>query len=837
MKNFLTVLHLLAVCLYAAVAEPSQSSMAILLDASGLCKESSSESWQNLEVKNFLKNNVFYGDANAIYCKSYDDALSPADAAKILFSGSNSVFNEAIKKWSQNKQRNQSEDVPSRFVIIAEGAAGLAVREYIQSKNYRGEIANVLFFNTPHEGTGFADQALLKNSSALNKSKSASDYSDIIPLALAVYLVGGSDALESLMMSLLKEAVFGMAQNTNKVKENFSSFFSDADKSYKSMLYLSQDLDLNDKVYDEVKTKAREKGIELKDYVGNTQLLNSYSKLGTFEHPFYNNVYSYGLPTIGNGRRTLADFADQAKNHVSKEKLREMLTESVSTKLVESGINADAEKIGNYFSSAVSEDFAAEAKSAAEKIAAEYKIPISQISDCVQSISSLSKLKFNKENLPSSILKVISIANKFLPEKYKSELYSTFIDEYSATLSEMDRSAKEIRGELKKGTKLISNNLSNYAINFFDEGTFDVPAVSAIGKNVRAFKESGVTQIGYSLEDYIKEKGDDYKELKSYLEHVSKAGKLEETRENINLGLKIGCSVIEHIHPAAGKACRAAQFTANVALIANTSSAIENAVKEVASLKDAKFIAVKKSMDKNQHQSFWNDHNGIRRDIQFSDMEKMLFGTPVVSLQTVHQKTDSSDNIIPLALYKTFNQVDSFEDISGDSTVYGYAFLEKEFVEIPRHSLANSNSVMMKDIRYEKRDGLQFKYSRYAAMDAFTVRDFIKEYRFVIDDFQPDKLRLIKFDFNARMQIAFERDGDFWYIYRGINNTWESQAIDTLSESPVQKDGLFVFRPKDIFNRGVKDAKDSIFLSAIQEDGANSISIYVVNNIGYANNQ
>ena len=154
------------------------------------------------------------------------------------------------------------------------------------------------------------------------------------------------------------------------------------------MLYLSQDLDLNDKVYDEVKTKAREKGIELKDYVGNTQLLNSYSKLGTFEHPFYNNVYSYGLPTIGNGRRTLADFADQAKNHVSKEKLREMLTESVSTKLVESGINADAEKIGNYFSSAVSEDFAAEAKSAAEKISAEYKIPKSQIWDCVQRISS-----------------------------------------------------------------------------------------------------------------------------------------------------------------------------------------------------------------------------------------------------------------------------------------------------------------------------------------------------------------------------------------------------------------------------------------------------------------
>lgn len=214
-----------------------------------------------------------------------------------------------------------SENAPNRFLVIAEGVAGLAVREYIQSKDYQGEIENVVFFNTPHEGTGFADQALLNGSSVLDKSKSASDYSDIIPLALAVYLVGGSDALENLMMSLLKEAVFGMAQNASGIKSEFSSFFENADQSYKSLLYLSQDLDLNDAAYDEVKIKAQEKGLELKNYAGSTQLLNSFSKLNAFDHPAYNAVYSYGLPSIGNGRRTLADFADQAKNHVDKERL------------------------------------------------------------------------------------------------------------------------------------------------------------------------------------------------------------------------------------------------------------------------------------------------------------------------------------------------------------------------------------------------------------------------------------------------------------------------------------------------------------------------------------
>ncbi len=120
--------------------------------------------------------------------------MSPSEISDSLFHGKNSVFSEAIKKWSQNGKILTSGNEPSRFLVIAEGVAGHTVREYIQSKDYQGEIENVVFFNTPHEGTGFADQALLNGSSVLDKSKSASDYSDIIPLALAVYLVGGGDA-------------------------------------------------------------------------------------------------------------------------------------------------------------------------------------------------------------------------------------------------------------------------------------------------------------------------------------------------------------------------------------------------------------------------------------------------------------------------------------------------------------------------------------------------------------------------------------------------------------------------------------------------------------------
>ena len=820
----ITYLLLSAVLVSAAVISPSQTSMAILLDASGLCKDGASVSWGNMHVNELLKKYAFYGNPNSVYCRSYDGAMTPSEAAKSLFKGSNSVFNEAVK---QNAASN-----PSRFVIIAEGVAGLAVREYIQSRDYQGEIDNVIFFNTPHEGTGFADQALLNGSSVLKKEKTASDYSEIIPLALAVYLVGGGEALESLMMSLLKEAVLGMAQNAGEMKSVFSGYFDNTDKSYKSLLYLAQDLDLSDNAYNSVIEKAENKGLNLKDYAGSTQLLNSYSMLNTFDHPAYNNVYSYGLPTIGNGRRTLADFADQPKNHVDKEKLRNVLTESVSATLNKAGKTFESEEVNRIFSNAMNGDFTTGAMQAASQIAEKYGIPVSQISDCVRDISSLSKLRFNKESLPGDVLKVIRIANKYLPEEYKSELFSTFIDKYSTTLSELG----SLGGDLKKGMDLVSNNLSNYAINFFDEGTFDVPASSAIGNNVRAFNESSVVRKGYSLIDYVQDNKSKYGDLNKYMDYVSKAGELESIRQDIDDGLKLGCSVAE-LSPGAGEICRTAQFLANVALIADVSMTIEKAVKKVGALKGVKYSAVNQSVVRKQKYKSWKDHRGNEKDIESSDMESMLFGTPIISLQTVHKTVDGKDSIIPLALYRTFDKVESYSDISKGDVSYGYLISKSEFAEIDRNHLTNSSSMMIKDMRSEQKDGRLYNRDRFAALDAFTVRNYINEYRFMIDDFQPDSLRLIKFDFNARVQIAYEREGNQWKIYRGTDNSWNSEPIGILSESPVRRDGLFVFRPKQVLNLGVVDEKDSTYLSTIQEDGSNSVSIYVVNKAGNSNNQ
>ena len=828
MKKTVSLFLFMAAFAFGAVVNPSQSSMVILLDDSGLC-DSSSGTWKNIQVGVFLKDHAFYGKSNSIYCRSYNGSMSPSEAADSLFRGANTVFQDALTEWEKGENASNFVNRPNKFVIIAEGVAGLAVREYIQSKDYQGEIDNVIFFNTPHEGAGFADQYLLNKTSALKKSTTPSDYSEIIPLALAAYLVGG-EVLEDLMMKLLKEAVLGMAQNPQKIKKNFNTFFDGGDESYKSLMYLAQDLDVEDKAYNEVKEAAQKKGLVLKDYAGSTQLLNSYSMLNSYDHPAYNTVYSYGLPTIGNGRRTLDDFADQPKNHVSKEKLQKVLTESVSTTLRKNGKQFENDLVKDVVSRAMSGDYASNAMQAASSIASELNIPVGQISGYVQDISTLSKLKFNKENLPQSVLKVISIANKYLPEEFKSELYSTFIDKYSDALSMFDST----KGDAKKGLALIANNLSNYSINFFDEGTFNVPAASAMGNHVQAFKESGVFRKGYSLKEHVEKDQVTYTRLNNYLGLVSEAGRKESLRQDIDEGLKVGCAAIGAVaSPAATEVCRIGQFMANVALIADISSTIEDAVENVGALKELRYVAVTKSME--QKEKFWNDHNGEEQSIEVSDMESMIFGPPLVSLQTVRKSGSGVDTIVPLALYTTFESVKSYADIYRDSATYGYLFPTTEFAEINRSALTNSTAVMVKDVQYEQRNGFLHKDVRYAALDGFTVRDFIREYRFIIDDFQPDELRLIKFDFNARMQIAYERDGSTWKIYRATANQWEPNPIDILTESPVQKDGSFVFRPKDIINRG--NTKDSILLSALYEDGANTVTIHVENKVGYANTQ
>lgn len=224
------------------------------------------------------------------------------------------------------------DSVPSRFVVIADGAAGLAVREYIQSNVYKGEISNVLFFNTPHEDTGLADQALLNGTNGLDRGSDNSKYAELVPLALAAYIVGGTFGLQDLMIALLKDAVMAMAYSAGDVGDvlDGNKLLDGYAANNASTWYLAQDASESDKKY---KDTLSNNAVGADSLLGSVQLLNSYSMSSGFNHPSYNVVYSYGLPSVGNGRRTLPDFVEQAKSHVSTKKLARVLADSLGNTL------------------------------------------------------------------------------------------------------------------------------------------------------------------------------------------------------------------------------------------------------------------------------------------------------------------------------------------------------------------------------------------------------------------------------------------------------------------------------------------------------------------------
>ena len=338
--------------LSAAPVEPAAGTIYILLGTSRGGQNVTD--WQGTGIKGYIQNNILgaAGDTSLVYEYYYDlSSGTPADFAwnRLFRSSGTSILDSAQIKWFENSknpivvsQRSRyslanlkkahPDSVPSRFVVIADGAAGLAVREYVQSNVYKGEISNVLFFNTPHEGTGFADQAVLRNTNALDRGSDNSKYAALVPLALAAYIVGGVDGLQDFMIALLKDAVMGMAYSAGDVGGVFNGngLLDGYAADNASTWYLTQDASESDKKYKDALTNNT---VGADSLLGSVQLLNSYSMSSGFNHPSYNVVYSYGLPSVGNGRRTLPDFVEQAKSHVSTKKLARVLADSLGNTL------------------------------------------------------------------------------------------------------------------------------------------------------------------------------------------------------------------------------------------------------------------------------------------------------------------------------------------------------------------------------------------------------------------------------------------------------------------------------------------------------------------------
>ncbi|MBP5754092.1 MAG: hypothetical protein J6W60_14720, partial [Treponema sp.] len=203
--------------------------MYILLGTHGGQNGSSQDIWEKTSLKEYIQDKIV-SDTAMVYGSFYDMSQgTPAEFAQEYLSRSSgkSILESALSRWYSkgssselNELKNtytsldtlrkaRPDVVPSRFVVIADGAAGLAVREYIQGPDYRGDISNVVFFNTPHEGTGLADQAVFKGTDRLDRGADYTKYATLVTLALAAYIVGGTDGLQDMMIGLLKDAVMG----------------------------------------------------------------------------------------------------------------------------------------------------------------------------------------------------------------------------------------------------------------------------------------------------------------------------------------------------------------------------------------------------------------------------------------------------------------------------------------------------------------------------------------------------------------------------------------------------------------------------------------------------
>ncbi|WP_295681736.1 hypothetical protein [uncultured Fibrobacter sp.] len=514
----MAVFLLCSVELFAAPVEPATGTIYVLLGTSRGGQNVTD--WQGTGIKGYIQNNILgaVGDTSLVFEYSYDlSSGTPADFARnyLFRSSSASILDSAQRKWFNesknpavtslrkryslaNLKKAHPDSVPSRFVVIADGAAGLAVREYIQSSAYKGEIANVLFFNTPHEGTGLADQAVLNGTDGLDRGSDNSKYVALVPLALAAYIVGGVDGLQDLMISLLKDAVMAMAYSAGDVGDVLSgdSLLEGYAAGNASTWYLTQDASESDKKY---KDALSSNTVGADSLLGSVQLLNSYSMNSGFNHPMYNVVYSYGLPSVGNGRRTLPDFVEQAKSHVSTKKLAQVLADSFGNAL---GVDLSSvsASVRARLDSMARDILSGTAASTLSQKYGEYSGQIGTALKVAEGVNEIRNMKLNKDDVPGSLYKLLRVVDKFIPDSYKSELYLLFMKYFSPEV----RDALANTGDkVHEGLNFAANSLANYSLNFFDEGTFDVPYYSAIGESVKAFREAGAERRGYDFGDIL----------------------------------------------------------------------------------------------------------------------------------------------------------------------------------------------------------------------------------------------------------------------------------------------------------------------------------------------
>ena len=794
--------------------------------------------------------------------------------------------------------KNERPDfLPSRYVFIANGMGGMVAREYIQGGGYLGDVDKILFINTPHEGTGFADQALLSKDPVYTARQTFNTaYAAAAAVVALIYMVA-DDFTQDSLISLTKVLVEAIVAQTSAYKLN-DYYFKDYDKADGALWYLAQDADSRDVVYTPIRMQAGSGKADA--LIGGAQLLNSVGMMSNYSNPMYRILYSYGMPTIGNGRRGIADYLFQKKTHWDEDKLDRYLinayekavTKEISKQLGDAIAKAWEPQIGELSrdiakamvaSPSAWKDWTAagfddHSKFFANKIdkyvtdevvSGAVSKGISFATDKVVDFA-LSKLMGYvdiaavMDDIPQEIVNLISFCIEVLPETFTEKLVSTFISTYSpkyngmalATSSCSILSSNDLEGCTFAGQSDLARTMINYSINFYDQGTYDVPTHSSYGGAVSIFNGSDVKRYPYALHtlDNAEKKYKDYRNL------LAAEGYTEATRSTIDDALKIGCKALK-AWALPYEICTAAKYAVNLGLSIAQMAETHVLMGSYDALEQSSNMALRASLKNNHSYTVKNAHSSKTWKVDYTDLDEMLYEKPYLSLQMVRDGSGDDAKYVPLMLgeessdeYDNVPEILSYSDIesvykekyvkvNGNADGFNIKEIANDLLPVNKLSVKKLEStddyfpLSLRDVSYEKgSDGSVVRQVSRKEYSAPTVMHEIKEYRFHIDDLRPDLIWSISFNFNMDVQFYFERnqDGTWNTIVEGTGHAPIEVEMNS-PKSPILDNGLFVFRPMDIIEKAnlqISDVNKQYAHNKVQPEGPNLVSVSLTNMIG-----
>ena len=812
--------------------------------------------------------------------------------------------------------------LPSRYVFVANGMGGMIAREYIQSADYNGNVDKILFIDTPHEGTGFADHALLsKDEEFMKRDISLSFMATAFPLITLLYTNADSRTLSDFYIPLLKNVMNIAAASSNlaasgKMNNHYFGSYSEKDGA---LWYLAQDADKRDLLYNNVRNQAS--SVKADSLIGRSQLLNTYGMLSSYDNPMYRIMYSYGMPTIGNGRRARADYLFQKKYHVDEKTLidniKSVYKKAVGTLLLDSlGLkdaiaDAYAEQLGAYIDDKVRDirtynSFARYGGDVGEWLIEKIPEGESLASDALKGVTDFATnamISFAVDygvgallewidiggiidDMPNWLVTFISTIAELAPQQLTEQFVSAFMSSYAPSYKGMDRTEDKCdlgdfsinpfklsetidffknvgnAGDIfnygnciAAGQKDFAQRLANYSVNFYDDGTFNVPSYSAFGGNVVLFSGSDIKRKSYPL--HKMDAGIEYADLKA---NLLVSGAVETNRKIVDDVLGTVCDFLPKSY---AMVCKAAQLLVNTGVIVGQNVETSYIFHSIDALEKSANLSLMSAVQRKNEGSV-KLHSGISRQYLYTDLDMMMFEKPYMGLQMVVQHTEDGDKYIPLMLKKTSGVDNEIPEIP---EIIDYNSLEKVFREknggsneefeissvinffgdvqkLKKKKLTTAEdylSLPLKNDVYEvDENGVVTRRVLRYDMPNIVVKNFVEEYRFQVEDLRPDLLWSIAFDFNMDVQIYFERNqNNSWNTYIERNGR-DRVLVEQGGESPVNEMGLFVFRPMRLVeaaNEKIEDENKRFFPNKVQPEGPNLVSVTLTNAMGMSASQ